>query len=60
MAVYEKKNGLLIRLVIKFFDLIERTIMRKRIFRLIIIILNKFRIYYIFKLIDLNLLELNG
>ncbi|MBD3227785.1 MAG: hypothetical protein GF329_06320 [Candidatus Lokiarchaeota archaeon] len=52
MAVYEKKLDLTEKLIVKFFDIIERTILKRFMFKLTINLLNRIHLYYITSLID--------
>ncbi|MHA1271442.1 MAG: hypothetical protein ACTSPY_16740 [Candidatus Helarchaeota archaeon] len=60
MAVYEKKMDLTTRLIVKGFDLLERTLMKKRMFRMVINVVSKMHMFYITKAIDPELLERLG
>lgn len=56
MAVYEKKLDFTEKLIIKLFDIVERTLLKKMLFRLTLNLLNRIHLYYITKLIDPEML----
>lgn len=60
MAVYEKKLDFMDKIIVKFFDIIERTILKKTMFRLTINLLNRIHLFYITSLIDPGMMELIG
>ncbi|MHA1249288.1 MAG: hypothetical protein ACTSRP_04785 [Candidatus Helarchaeota archaeon] len=60
MAVYEKKLGLMEKMIVMVFSILERTIMKKRMFKIVINLLNRMKFYYVTKLITPDMMELIG
>jgi len=60
MSKFENSLDFQKRILVKMVYIIERTILRKNIFRLVIKILNRFHLYYFTRLIDPAMMEIIG
>lgn len=56
MAVLDRKEDLMIKITAMLFDVIERMLLGKRLFKLIISLLNKLHLNYITKYLQMDML----
>ena len=60
MAVLDRKEDLMTKITVKVFDVIERILLGKRVFKLIILLLNKLHLNYITKYFSMDMMESLG